>query len=70
MYWLATDYFARAKAADPNLASSADGRIRQYKTYYPDREAMFFMKWNVGDRYAVNKGCYSWINETTTVKAP
>ena len=70
VYWLATDYFARAKSADPSLASSADNRIRQYRAYYPDAEAMFFMKWNAGDRYTVNKGCYSWINETTTVKSP
>lgn len=70
VYWLAADYFARAKAADPSIAAQADNRIRQYRAYYPDREAMFFMKWEVGDSYQVNKGCYSWINETTTVKAP
>ncbi len=70
VYWLATDYFARAKSADPNVASSADARIRQYREYYPDAEAMFFMKWTAGDRYSVNKGCYSWINENTTVKSP
>lgn len=70
VYWLASDYFQRAKSVDASLAQAADQRVRQYRAYYPDAEAMFFMKWNQGDRYEINKGCYSWINESTTVKAP
>lgn len=70
VYWLATDYFNRAKSVDPSLQAVADQRIKQYRTYYPDAEALFFMKWTPGDRYQINSGCYSWINETTTVRSP
>jgi tetratricopeptide (TPR) repeat protein len=70
VYWLVTDYYARAKSVDPNLEAIADRKIAQYKGYYPDQEALFFKGWSAGASYRVNYGCYSWINETTTVKAP
>jgi tetratricopeptide (TPR) repeat protein len=70
VYWLATDYFTKAKSVDPSLQEAADQRVRQYRTYYPDAEALFFMKWTPGDRYQINSGCYSWINEATTVRTP
>lgn len=68
VYWLVVDYYNRAKNADNSLASTANSRINSYTKYFPEAEDKFFMKWNNGDSYKVNEGCYSWINETTTVK--
>ncbi|MCB0718306.1 MAG: tetratricopeptide repeat protein [Bacteroidetes bacterium] len=68
VYWLVVDYYTRAKNADSSLASQANTRINQYSKYFPEAEDKFFMKWNTGESYRVDEGCYSWINETTTVK--
>ncbi|MEX0599231.1 MAG: tetratricopeptide repeat protein, partial [Rhodothermales bacterium] len=70
VYWLAVDYYQRAKANDPSVASQADQKIATYRRSFPDQEALFFRNWEPGDSYRIDYGCYSWINETTTVKAP
>ena len=70
VYWLVTDYYQQAKSADPSVANTANQKISSYRPYYPDQEALFFKNWEVGQPYQVNSGCYSWINETTTVKSP
>ncbi len=68
VYWLATDYYERAKARDPSVANMANQRIRSIRRFYPTAEDKFFKGWNAGDKYTVNYGCYEWINETTTVR--
>ena len=70
VYWLATDYYERAKSVDPNVAGSANQKIRQYRQYYPDSEMLFFANMSVGDSYTVSGGCYGWIGESTRVKSP
>ncbi len=70
VYWLATDYYERARQVDPSVANMAETKIRSYRRSFPDQEALFFKGWKVGDSYAVNYGCYAWIGENTTVKAP
>ena len=70
VYWLAVDYYERAKSADPNVAAQANQKIATYRRSFPDQEALFFKNWSPGQSYTINYGCYSWIGETTTVRQP
>ncbi len=70
VYWLAVDYYNRAKSIDPSVSSAANNKIRTYSRSFPNQEALFFKNWQPGQSYRIDYGCYSWINETTTVKAP
>lgn len=70
VYWLVVDYYNRARSVDPSVASTANQKAGTYRQYYPTQEALFFNNWKAGDSYRVDYGCYSWINEATTVKAP
>ena len=70
VYWLVTDYYNRAVNVKPELAASVRQKSSSYRGVYPDQEMLFFKNWNVGDRYSINYGCYTWIGETTTVKSP
>lgn len=64
VYWAAVDQFAKAKQADPSLASEADRLIGVYSQYFPAQNDIFFQDLSPGERYTV--GC--WINESTTVR--
>lgn len=70
VYWLVVDYYNRAKNADPSLSSAANGKINTYRRSFPDQEALFFKGWQPGQNFRIDYGCYAWINESTTVKAP
>ncbi len=70
VYWLVTDYYDRARSVDPSVANAAQRKSRQYRAYFPNQEALFFKGWQAGQQYTVNYGCYGWIGEATTVKAP
>lgn len=70
VYWLAVDYYERAKSADPSLASEANQKISTYRRTFPDQEALFFKGWEPGQSHRIDYGCYSWIGETTTVRSP
>lgn len=70
VYWLSVDYYQRAKNANPSVAPQADQKISTYRRSFPNQEAMFFKNWEAGQSYRIDYGCYGWINETTTVKAP
>ncbi|RMH52205.1 MAG: tetratricopeptide repeat protein [Bacteroidetes bacterium] len=68
VYWLAADYYERARRVDPSVANQANLKLRSITPYFPDAEAKFFKKWETGQPLAINYGCYEWINETTTVR--
>ena len=71
VYWLIIDYLERAKEADPSLASTANNRIESYEAAMPSAEDKFFSDWEDGEPFQIDgdlKECYSWINETTTVR--
>lgn len=70
VYWLAVDYYERAASVDSSVANQARQKARSYRASFPTMEDIFFKGWNVGSSYSVNYGCYSWINETTTVRRP
>ncbi len=71
VYWAAIDMYQRAKQVDASVASSANNNIRTYSQYMPSQEDIFYMDdWEVGGSVRIDYGCYSWINETTTVRKP
>jgi len=70
VYWLAVDYYERAKSVDPELASQANQKISTYRRTFPDQEMLFFKNWEAGQSHRIDYGCYSWIGETTTVRSP
>lgn len=64
LFWLAVDYFKKAKAADPSLAAACNAKIKQYKPYFPKKEDAFMLGLTDGKTHTV-KG---WVNETTSVR--
>lgn len=64
VFWLAVDYYNRAKSVDPSMASKADGKIATYSRYFPDKEMLFFNVLSEGATYTVE--CFG---ETTKVRA-
>ena len=64
-YWVAVDYFERAKAADPELAAEANKRINEYKKYYPLTADAFMFGVNDGETYPVSCGGFK---ANTTVR--
>jgi tetratricopeptide (TPR) repeat protein len=70
VYWLAVDYYERAKSVDPSIANQANQKIGTYRRSFPDQEALFFKNWKAGESYRIDYGCYGWIGETTTIRTP
>lgn len=70
VYWLVVDYYNKAKAADASVSNAATQKARTYQRVFPSAEDLFFKNWKSGQSYRVDYGCYAWINESTTVKAP
>jgi tetratricopeptide (TPR) repeat protein len=64
VFWVAVDYFVKAKKADPSVEADANEKINLYTQYFPTKEDIFFNKLTVGQSYTVG----SWINETTTIR--
>jgi tetratricopeptide (TPR) repeat protein len=64
LYWLATDYYQKAKRVDPEVFTQANEKINIYKQYFPNKETLFFEGYTEGQSYKIG----SWINETTTVR--
>lgn len=65
LYWLATDYYQKAKRVDPDVFGTANEKINLYKQYFPDKESLFFEGYQEGQTFKIG----SWINETTKVRA-
>jgi tetratricopeptide (TPR) repeat protein len=63
VYWLAVDYFYKAKSVDPSVADQANQYIGTYKKYYATKEAVFFANLKEGDTFMVD--CWG---ENTKVK--
>ncbi len=62
-YWVAVDYFEKAKAVDSALASEANKRIAEYSKYYPLTADAFMYGVNNGEAYEVN--CNGFKASTT-----
>lgn len=71
VYWLVLDYLDRAKRADPSLSSTINQQTSTYSQVAPSTEQKFFKNWTAGQTMRVDsslRSCYSWINESTTVR--
>lgn len=69
VYWLAVDMYRRAKSVDETLASTANSKINTYRQYFPSSDDIFFRDdMEMGRSFRIDYGCYSWINEVTTVR--
>ena len=65
VYWVAVDYFLKAKQVDPSLASNVGEYISTYSAIFPTKTECFFRSiTEEGVPYTVG----GWINETTTVR--
>jgi len=64
-FWVAVDYLAKAKAADPSCSAEADKLIAQYRQYFPLQEEAFMYDLADGSSYTVICGA---LHETTTVR--
>lgn len=64
IYWLAVDYYNKAKAVDPSVASKANQKVATYKKYFPSKEDCFFGGTKEGDMISI--GC--WIGESTKAR--
>jgi hypothetical protein len=70
VYWLAVDMYRRAKQVDSSVTSTANSKINTYRKYFPTNEDIFFIdEWEKGSSVRIDYGCYSWIGESTTVRA-
>ncbi len=70
VFWLALDYYEKAREVDPSVAAQANHKIRTYRKYLPSTEDLFFMGLKPGDPYKIDYEPYAWINETTRVRKP
>jgi len=65
VYWLASDYYERAKAVDADVATKANKKIAQVKKSYPTIDDLFTYGINEGKEITVK--C---IGETTKARKP
>ncbi len=63
-YWLAVDYYQKAKSVDGDVASKANQKIAGYKKYFPVKTDLFFHGLDNGATYTVE--CFG---ETTKVRS-
>lgn len=64
-YWVAVDYFAKAKAADESLAEEAQRYISRFSAYYPSTGDAFMYGYQKGQGYTASCG---GMTASTTVK--
>lgn len=63
VFWLAVDYYQRAKSKDASVADKANSRIARNKKYFPTRTELFNVGLKAGDSFTVK--CFG---ETTTIR--
>ena len=64
-YWVAYDYYMKAKAADPSLTEEADKLAAGVRRYFPEASEIFMFDMAKGDSYRASAGGMSAL---TTVK--
>lgn len=71
VYWLVLDYLDRARSVDSSVSNEVQRLYNAYEPVLPSDEDKFFRGWEAGDQITIDGSqysCYSWINETTTVR--
>lgn len=64
-FWVATDYFLKAKAADETIADEADKLMSQCRVYFPKVEDAFMYDLQNGSPYSISCG---GMSASTTVR--
>ena len=64
-YWVAVDYFAKAKAADPSLTEEANRYIGRFSAYFPSTADAFMYNIQKGQGFTASCG---GMTASTTVK--
>ncbi|MFZ6050823.1 tetratricopeptide repeat protein [Halocola ammonii] len=65
VYWLAYDYYQRAKSIDPSVAEKANQKMASARSQFPSKQDIFVYSLTEGSSFDVT--C-PW-NETTTIRA-
>lgn len=69
VYWAAADKYRKARQVDPSVAARANRKIETYRKVFPTKEDIFYRSaWKTGASFTIDYGCYSWIEERTTVR--
>ncbi len=63
VYWLAFDYYARAKSVDPSVGDVASRKMAAAKAQFPSKEDIFNVSKKEGDSFTV-----PCVGETTTIR--
>ena len=64
-YWAATDYYQKAKSADPTLTDDANAAIGKVSVYYPEASEIFMYDLSRGQSVSVSCG---GMSTSTTVR--
>ena len=64
-YWVATDYYQKARSTDPSVAADASSSIANASRYYPEASEAFMYDLTRGQAYTVACG---GMTATTTVR--
>ena len=64
-YWVATDFYQKARSADPALADDASSAIGRVSIYYPEASEIFMYNLSSGQSYTVSCG---GMTASTTVR--
>jgi hypothetical protein len=64
VFWLAVDYFERARQEGYDCSVDAVQKISTYRKYFPGKEETFFQGLQEGQTYKLE----GWINESTKVR--
>ena len=72
VYWVVLDYLNKAKRVDSSVTNTVNNLISRYEPVTPTSEDKFLtLNLKNGDTVTIDgsvMSCYSWINETTTVR--
>ena len=64
-YWAATDYYQKARSADPSVSDEAASSISSVSRYFPEASEAFMYDLGAGQSYTVSCG---GMSATTTVR--
>ena len=64
VFWVAVDYYERARRAGEDCAIDAAQKAATYRKYFPNKEEAFFRSLQEGQTYKIG----GWINESTKVR--
>lgn len=69
VYWLAHDFYARAKNMDSSLAETADKKMRNMAKQFPTIDEIFALGLSAGSKFTVKEsGSCPCSGETTTIR--